>query len=172
MGIILLILGFAAGFVFAASRQPDDFRVSRSALFKASPAAVFEQVNDMDKWQAWSPWVKMDPDAKNTHEGPKAGVGAIVSWDGKKTGQGRMTLIESTPNSLVRFKLEFFKPMKAENEAVFTITEENGQSRLTWTMTGKSSFAGKIIGLAMNCDKMVSGQFDDGLANIRAIIEK
>jgi len=28
------------------------------------------QVNDFHQWDAWSPWAKLDPDAKITFEGP------------------------------------------------------------------------------------------------------
>jgi hypothetical protein len=30
---------------------------------------------------------------------------------------------------------------------------------------------GKIMGLLMNCKKMINGQYDKGLANIKAIVE-
>ena len=40
---------------------------------------------------------------KQTHEGAPAGVGAIYSWAGNSdVGEGRMTIIESKPNELVR----------------------------------------------------------------------
>jgi len=32
------------------------------------PATTFDQVNDFYKWEAWSPWAKLDPDAKITFE--------------------------------------------------------------------------------------------------------
>ena len=58
-----------------------------------------------------SPYVKLDPDAKYTFAGPRAGVGATLAWTGNKhIGDGRMTMIESQPNELVRMRLEFFKP--------------------------------------------------------------
>jgi hypothetical protein len=42
---------------------------------------------------------------------------------------------------------------------------------VTWSMSGKNSFMGKLIGLFMNCEKMVSQQYDKGLANIKEIVE-
>ena len=42
--------------------QPSDFRVVRTGTISAPPAAVFEHVNDLHKWDAWSPWAKLDPE--------------------------------------------------------------------------------------------------------------
>jgi hypothetical protein len=153
-------------------RRPDEFRVTRSAVIEAAPAAVFEHVNDVEKWQAWSPWARMDPDAAIRFEGPKAGEGAKVYWDGKKTGRGSMTVIESRPAERVRFKLDFVKPMKATNTAEFTFAPEGNRTKVTWAMYGPNTFMGKVVGLVMNCEKMVGGQFEDGLKNLNDVIAK
>ncbi len=39
-------------------------------------------------------------------------------------------------------------------------------------MFGKNSFMAKAVVLVMNCDKMVGGQFEQGFANLRAVVEK
>ncbi|MBI1215019.1 MAG: polyketide cyclase [Alphaproteobacteria bacterium] len=171
-GIVLAAFALAVlGFLFAASRQPDEFRVARSALIAADAGAVFGHVNELEKWHAWSPWARMEPDAKMTYAGPKAGEGASCEWEGRKTGQGRMTVTESRPDEFIRLRLEFFKPMKAVNTAEFTFTPEGGKTRVEWVMYGKNSFAGKLVGVVMNCHKMVGGQFEDGLVNLRVIAE-
>jgi hypothetical protein len=56
-----------------AAMQPSNFRYSRDATFNATPAAVFEQVNDFHKWGTWSPWAKKDPNAKETIDGAPSG---------------------------------------------------------------------------------------------------
>ena len=81
-----LLIGFAALIVIlliAIAMQPNHFRVERSATLAASPAALFEQVNDHRKFAVWNPWRKMDPAAINTYSGPDSGVGAKCSWEGK-----------------------------------------------------------------------------------------
>ena len=173
MEIILIIaLVIIGGIAFAASRKPDQFSVSRSAVYSAAAAEIFPHVNDLVKWQAWSPWARLDPQAKTTFTGPSAGVGARFAWESKKIGAGEMTVIESTPSSQVRMKLEFFRPMKGVNDVLFSLAPETSGTRLTWTMSGKSSFNAKVIGLFINCDKMVATQFDSGLANLKVIVDK
>ena len=67
--ILKLLIGLAAVIVIlliVIALQPNKFRVERSATLAASPAALFEQVNDHRKFAAWNPWAKMDPNAKTT----------------------------------------------------------------------------------------------------------
>lgn len=169
--LVVLIAGFGM-IALLASRKPDEFRVSRSALFRASPAALFDQVNNLYNWNNWSPWAKMDTNPRVTFDGPPAGVGASFTWAGKKTGEGTMTVIESRPGELIVFRLDFRKPFKATNRAEFIFTPEGDQTKVTWTMSGPNNFIGKVMSLFMDCEKMLGKQFDDGFANLRATVEK
>lgn len=167
---LAVVIGLLAAFV---ATRPAEFSVARSATFAAPAPAVFAQVNELKKWEAWSPWAKKDPNAKNTYAGPAAGKGASMSWAGNNdVGEGRMTIMESRPDELVRFKLEFFKPFAATNEATFAFKPEGGGTAATWTMTGTNNFIGKAMCLFFDMDKMVGGDFEKGLAGIKGIVEK
>jgi hypothetical protein len=144
----------------------------RSASVSAPAPTVFAQVNDFHKWEAWSPWAKLDPAAKATFEGPSAGIGAIFRWAGnKEVGEGSMTITESRPSDLIRIKLEFLKPFAATNRAEFTFKPQGDQTVVTWSMEGKNNFMAKAFCLFMNMDKMVGSQFEKGLANMKALAE-
>jgi hypothetical protein len=128
-------------------------------------------VNDLRNWDAWSPWAKLDPDAKFTYEGPAAGVGAAFSWSGnRKVGAGRMAITESRPNERIRFQLDFLKPMRASNTTEFNFRPDGGQTEVTWTMSGKNNFLGKAFSLFVNCDTMVGGDFEKGLAQLGSVV--
>jgi hypothetical protein len=115
----------------------------------------------------------MDPDAKNTYEGPAAGTGAAMAWVGnKKVGEGRMTIVESTPDGLIRFRLEFFKPWQATNTAEFTFKPGAGGTVVSWTMLGKNNFMSKAFGLFMNIDKMMGSCFEKGLVQMKSVAEE
>ncbi|MGZ4970788.1 MAG: SRPBCC family protein [Methylobacter sp.] len=170
--LISIVIAVIIFFIIAAM-QPSDFRVTRTGTIAAPASAVFIHVNDLQKWEAWSPWAKLDPEAKNSFEGPTSGTGAMMRWAGnKKVGEGSMTIVESRPDDFIRFKLEFLKPFAATNTAEFTFNSEDNQTVVTWTMYGKSNFIGKVIGLIMNCEKMVGGQFEQGLATLKSVVEK
>jgi hypothetical protein len=147
--------------------RPSEFTVTRSATMAATPAAVFAQLNDFHKWEAWSPWAKMDPNAKNSFEGPTSGEGAKFAWDGNSSvGTGNMTITESVPSDHVRIRLEFVRPFAGVNDTLFTIKPADDKTNVTWTMSGKNGFMGKAISLIKDCDQMVGPQFEKGLANI------
>jgi uncharacterized protein YndB with AHSA1/START domain len=171
---ILLALAFIALiFIIVIAGRPDEFTVSRSASISAPPEKVFPHVNDLHKWEAWSPWAKLDPNAKTTFSGADAGAGAAMAWDGSnKVGAGKMTITESQPSALIRLRLDFQKPMQATNTAEFTFQPEAGQTLVTWSMAGKNNAMGKIFGLFMDCEKMCGCQFEKGLASLKSVAEK
>jgi uncharacterized protein YndB with AHSA1/START domain len=171
---ILLALAFIAIiFIIVITGRPDEFTVTRAASIAAPPERIFPHVNDLHKWEAWSPWAKLDPNAKNTFSGADAGAGAAMAWEGsKKVGAGQMTITESQPSGLIRFRLDFQKPMQATNTAEFTFRTEGNQTIVTWNMAGKNSLMGKIFGLFMDFEKMCGGQFEKGLASLKAVAER
>ncbi len=166
------MLALIAVIAIVVARKPGAFRIERAATFNAPPAAVFAQLNDFHYWRAWSPWERMDPELNRTYEGAPEGVGAVYSWAGnKQVGEGRMTILESRPNELVRIKLEFFKPFTATNVAEFTLQPKGQQTTLTWAMAGTRSCCMKAMCMVMDMDKMVGGDFEKGLANMKSVVE-
>ncbi len=169
--ILLAIAALILLFLVVVALQPSDFKITRSAKMGASSATIFPHVNDLRKWSDWSPWEKMDPEQQSTISDPSSGVGASHAWNGKKTGQGKMTISESHPHERIGIKLEFIRPFQANNDVEFTFTPDGNQTLVMWTMTGKHGFMGKLMGLLMNMDKMCGGQFDDGLRDLKQIVE-
>ena len=166
VAVIIIVL------VVIVALQPNDYRVARSTTISALPPEVFAQVNDFHKWAAWNPWGKIDPAMKQTYEGAPTGTGAIYTWIGnKEVGEGRMTIIESRPSDLIRIKMEFFKPFAGISTAEFTFKPEGKQTAVRWSMSGDKNFMAKAIHLFMNMDKMIGGQFEKGLAEMKSIVE-
>lgn len=163
--IVIVLVAFVA-------MQPPQFQVARSAAISAPAPAIFAQVNDFQEWEAWNPWAKIHPAMTQTYEGAPAGTGAIYTWTGnKEVGEGRIMLTESRPNELIRIKLDFFKPIAATNTAEFTFKPEGNQTVVTWSMAGENNFIAKAIHLFMNMDKMVGGQFEKDLAQMKSVVE-
>jgi len=169
-----ILIGLAVAVVavlVVVALQPAEYRVSRSATIAAPPAAVFAQVNDLHQFQTWNPFAR-DPAAKNTFEGAPAGVGAVLAWSGNsQVGEGRMTITESRPNELIRIRLDFVRPFASTAFAEFTFTPEGGRTAVTWSMTGHKNFVAKAMGLVMSMDRMIGGQFEQGLAALKSKTE-
>lgn len=168
IGFVILIGGVCA----VASLQSDDMIVTRSATIAAPPEAVFKVVNDFRQWDNWSPWSKLDPAMTKTLEGPAEGVGAIYRWSGNsEVGEGSTTLVESKPGEKVGMKLEFIRPFAGTSDVQFTFAPEGGGTKVTWDMQSKKPFMGKVMSLFMNCEKMCGDQFNEGLANLKKVVE-
>ena len=169
--ILISIAAIIVIFLIVVAMRPAEFTVKRSVKISAPPSGIFDHVNDLHQFQEWSPWAKMDPDAKTSFEGPPAGVGAAFSWEGKTTGAGKMTGIESIPGEVVRYQLDFKKPFVATNIGSFTLKPEGGQTEVTWAMSGKKNFVFKAFGMFVDCDKMIGKDFEKGLADLKTLVE-
>ena len=154
-----------------AATKPDDFVVSRALAMKAPAEKVAAELSDFKRWEAWSPWEKLDPKMKKTMSGPAAGKGAVYEWKGNsKVGEGRMEILEAS-RERVLIKLDFLKPFAAHNETDFTLAPEGDMTRLTWSMRGKSPLTMKVMGLFCDMDAMVGKNFEDGLASLKGVVE-
>jgi len=167
--VVLLV---AAVLAFAATR-PDSFSVRRAASIQASPEKIFPLINDFSRWSAWSPYEKKDPAMKRSFSGPAAGKGAVYAWEGNgEVGQGRMEIADAVAPSRVTLKLDFVKPFEAHNKVDFTLEPKGGATEVTWAMDGPMPFISKVVTLFVDMDRMVGGDFEAGLANLKAIAEK
>lgn len=170
--ILFMLAAAIVAFLAYVALQPAEGTISRSATMGAPTANVFAEVNDFHKWQDWSPWAKLDPNATTSFEGAPAGQGAIFNWAGNsEIGEGKMTIIESRPNEAIKIKLDFAKPFAGTSHAHFTFKPEGSGTLVTWTMTGERPFLARVMCTLFNADKMVGGQFEKGLANLKAIVE-
>ena len=86
-------------------------------------------------------------------------------------GAGSMTVTEAKADQRVTLRLDFLKPMQATNTARFTLEPNGSTTRVTWRMEGRNGFLGKAFSLIMNMDKMVGGQFEQGLASMKTLTE-
>jgi hypothetical protein len=171
--ILLVVVAIVAAFFAYVAMQPSTTRIERSAIFVGPVETAFAEVNDFHNWQAWSPWAKLDPNAKATFEGPASGEGAVFHWDGNsEVGKGTMTITESKPNEHIGMRLDFEKPFAATSKTDFTFKPDGPRTIVTWAMTGESpNILVKAMCLLMNSDKMVGDQFEKGLAALKKIVE-
>jgi Polyketide cyclase / dehydrase and lipid transport len=173
---LLVILGLLvlAVLVIAlmASQRPDTFRVSRSATIAAPADKLFPMINNLREFDSWNPYSQKDPQMKSSYSGPTSGPGAHSDFESKKAGTGSLEIVQATPPSEVRMRLNMTAPMKGDNTVVFTLAPQGNTTQATWTMEGPAPFIAKCMGVIFNMDKMVGADFEAGLANLKARAEK
>jgi uncharacterized protein YndB with AHSA1/START domain len=167
----VLGIGIAVLLVYAATK-PHSFRVERTESIKAPPEKVFSLINDLHRWEAWSPYERKDPAMRRTYGGAASGKGATYAWEGNKNvGKGSMEIVESSPPSKVAAKLHFVKPFEARNTAEFTLSARGDTTDVTWTIYGPQPFLAKVMGTFIDMDRMIGADFAIGLANLKRVAE-
>lgn len=174
LAIVAGCLGiFIAAVLVYAATKPDVFRVARSTVIKAPPDKIFPLINDYRQWTAWSPYENKDPQMKRTYGSTTAGKGATYAWEGNgNVGAGNMLIADAAPPSKVLIKLNMEKPISAHDDVAFTLTPQGDATTVTWDMQGPVPYIAKIMHVFFNVDKMVGGDFEIGLAKLKAVVEK
>lgn len=175
--IILGIFGAIAvaviAFLVVVMMQPSEYTVTRTGTIDAPPSEVFPHVNDLSKWQAWSPWAERDPNAKEWYSGPDAGEGAVAHWDGNdEVGAGSMTITQSKPDELIELELTFIRPMEGTADVEFNFSPQGDGTEVAWHMHGENNLMGKMMCLFMDLDKMIGDDYEEGLANLKRVVEE
>jgi uncharacterized protein YndB with AHSA1/START domain len=170
--ILIALAAIVVIVVVVVAMQPSEYRVERSETVSAPAAELFAQVNNFHKWEAWSPWAKLDPAAKVSFEGPDEGAGAVLGWAGNnKVGEGKMTLTESQPNDRIMIKTDFVRPFEGTNTTEFTFKPEGEQTAVTWSISGHQGFIAKAFCLVMNGKKMMGDTMQQGLTQLKSVVE-
>jgi len=171
--IVLGLVALLATFAIYVALQPSGYRVERTVTIDAAALEVFANVNDFRKWGAWSPWAKLDPNAKVAFEGPEAGEGTAMTWDGNdEVGAGKMTLVESKPDEAVKIKVEFTRPFEGSTNSGFTFVPNGDGTDVTWTLSGTHNFVERAFCLVMNGLDMMGNDLEKGLSQLKSVTER
>jgi hypothetical protein len=151
--LALIGLGLAVGLFL-----PNAAHVERSITTRASPATVYGIVSGFKRFNEWSPWFELDPQAKYTYAGPESGVGAKMAWasDKPSVGSGKT-------------RLEFGD--QGPSMSTLTITPADGGSRIVWAFD--TSFEGNYFGRYMGLmfDRFIGKDYEKGLSKLKTIAE-
>jgi hypothetical protein len=173
--LILLLIGLATVIVIFAvmiAMRPDVFLIKRSLAMSAPEEEIFFYINDLRQWDSWSPWARLDVNAKRSFEGPPAGVGATMRWEGdKKAGKGSALITQSRPHNLIRFLFEFEEPIQGASTAEFVLIPIGDQTAVTWSMYGTLNWMGKANSLLYNAEETTGRQLERGLLNLKSLVE-
>lgn len=167
----ILVVAFIAVLVISPKAH-----MERSILVNAQPEVVFQQLASFENFNKWSPWVKMDPTAKQTVEGPAMGVGAKMSWDGPESGKGKQWTVEFQKNKRVKNAMEF-EGMQGVVFAEFVLQEVPEGTKVTWAydsdVTG-TSFTNTSMTKLFNSfmlESLLGKNYEEGLSTLKQVAE-
>ncbi len=147
------------------------YSLEREITINARPADVYAHLDDLTRWQAWSPWAKLDPDALMTYSEPAAGVGAYMDWEGnRRMGAGRLTVLDCIPGEKLQYRLAFRRPMTDQAEAQFDLKRAGDGTHVTWRIRGQQNLIGRITWWLFAA-RIAGNQFEQGLQSLKAVAE-
>ncbi len=172
MIVLYIILGIICLFFVVAALLPSSYKIVKEITIKAPVNKVFMQVADFNNYVTWNPFQKMEPNAKNTITGEIAQVGHKFKWEGKKIGEGQLSIKAVTENKSIDFNLEFFKPWKSVADDGWKFEDlGNGEVKATWANSGALPYPmARLMGAMIR--KNLSKHFEDGLKDLKAKCEK
>jgi len=150
---------------------PSTFRVERSVEINAPADRIYDYVVEPRKWKEWSVWTRRDPNMHIVYSGPPFGMGARWSWESKQEGSGNMEFRHVEPDHRVDYTLAF-PDFNMRSTGSIVLEPVGKATRVTWTNTGDTGGNPLKHYLAAAMDRMVGPDFEQGLANLKALAEK
>jgi Polyketide cyclase / dehydrase and lipid transport len=171
--ITIVLLALVAGVLLYAATRPDTFRIQRTASIKAPPDKIFPFINDLRRFNTWNPYEKKDPALKGSYSGAASGKGAMYAFQGNKdVGKGSVEITDTAPPLRVSMQLHMIEPMEARNDIEFILEPKGDVTNVIWAMNGRCNYVAKIFRLFVNMDRMIGGDFEAGLASLKAVVEQ
>lgn len=145
------------------------YQVKSSTTISKDAEHVKKFVADFKEWEKWSPWTITDPGIKMSYEGSPGQVGHKMSWEGEINGIGTQELIGQNGGTFT-YDLRFMKPWKSQADVTIELSDQGGQTEVTWTMDSKMPLF--LFFLIPMMRVMIKMDFDRGLRMLKEIAEK
>ncbi len=169
IGVVVLVL---IGLVVMID---PDFKVEREVVVNKPRAEVFSYVKELKNQEKWGPWVKRDPNIKLSSTGTDGEVGYVAKWESKmeEVGTGEQEILKIVDGERMDTKLRFKAPFESEADS-FLILEDDGadKTKVKWGFSGSMPRPMNLLLLFMDMDKEVGKDFQEGLTNLKGILEK
>jgi len=146
------------------------FEIKATIQIDATPAKVYEVMNDLARLDDWSPFVAMDKTVTSKVSTPSAGPGATYDYVGKRIGKGKMEIISSGPDC-IRATMTFYNKQTETANTEYCLEPNFEGTKVTWKMSGSRGLKMQIMNTVLNLDKMMTKNFTDGLKVLKAIVE-
>lgn len=170
--ILMAIVGI---YMLMCVLGPKNLNTTRSTTIKAAPAMVFNQINDLKKWETWSPWNDMDSSMVIKYGAKYEGKGGQYTWKGDPslTGSGDMLITESIKNEKTAVTMNFHD-YETTSFVEFNLKPDGDEVDVEWKMEDKEDlpFIMRGMMLVLGQKSTLKKNFDDGLAALKSSAEK
>lgn len=169
--VLIILVGLAVLLFAGGHALSPEFRAVRSTSIAAPPDKVYALLADPREWKRWTVWNQRDPAMAITYSGPDVGAGAGWAWKSKSEGDGKMTFTAAEPAKRLAYEL-YFPDFGTTSNGALELAAEGSGTKVTWIMNGNMGNNPLLRWFALFGDKMVGPDFEAGLANLKALVEK
>lgn len=152
-----------------------DYGVVREITINKSNQEVFDYIKLLKNQDNFSRWATMDPNMKKSYTGTDGTVGFISAWESTndEVGVGEQEIMKIVEGERIDFELRFIKPFESKDAAYMTTSAINDSTTLVkWGFNGHMDYPMNLMLLTMDFDKMLGGDFETGLSNLKGVLEK
>jgi hypothetical protein len=179
MKIVKIILGAIAGIIvlllIIALFVKNEYAVEREVVINKPKQEVFDYIKALKNQDNFSVWAMRDPDMKKEYRGTDGTVGFVSAWDSQKddVGKGEQEILSIKEGERIDYELRFIKPFEAKDKAyMVTQAVSENQTKVKWGFNGRMKFPMNLMLLFMDMDKMLGKDLEQGLQNLKIILEK
>ena len=171
----LVILGIIVLALITGLFVNGKYDVEREVTINKPKQEVFDYVKYLKNQSNYSVWAKIDPEMKTEFKGEDGTVGFISAWDSKNpdAGKGEQKIIGITDGERIDYELHFIEPFESTDYAYMSTASVNDSvTTVKWAFNGEMKYPMNLMMLTMNMEKMLAPDLENGLNNLKALLEK
>lgn len=139
--------------------------VENSVLIDSQKDKVLATLKDMSRWQEWSPWMILEPEAKVK----VAADARSYSWEGDRIGSGEMKILKEDAGQSIDYDLIFLKPWKSKAKVRLELKEREGKTHVNWIMDSSLPFF--LFWMKKMMQGLIRADFGRGLLLLKDLME-
>lgn len=168
--LLWFIGGLALVFIGGSFLLPSSVRFERSILIDRAPSLVFPILNSWQRFNEWSPWAAIDPNATYEYSGPTSGVGAKMRWSGNEAvGQGGQEILLSQPDTALDVQLDFGD--MGQPLTTWRLSPEGEGTRAIWSFEAKFGADPVQRWFGLLTERFVGPDYERGLSQLKTLVE-
>jgi hypothetical protein len=153
----------------------ENYHVEREIVINQPKDEVFNYVKYLKNQDNYSKWASIDPEMKKTFTGTDGTVGFVSRWEStnEEVGVGEQEIKGITEGEKLDFELRFYEPFEATDNAFMTTESiSDSSTKVKWGFDGSMAYPMNLMLLFMDMEEMLGNDLQQGLNNLKVVLEK
>ncbi|MCY4418780.1 MAG: GyrI-like domain-containing protein [Cytophagales bacterium] len=152
---------------------PRQVAISRSLVIEAPRWAIYEEIKDLRRFENWSPWAELDPQAQIEFEGD-VGPGQVFRWKSEKreVGAGALQVVYLKEDEIVELNLYLDQESSEWCRVSLVLKLVPEGTEITWKLNGDTGI-NPLMRYVFHfmVREELEGQYEKGLDKLKRLVE-